>query len=167
MHVRQKKMYFYRRLAPLETFFFAFFSPPQTFFFAFWAKFTRYTTLTGRSACCPRTFACRPRTFACCPREVRKICENEALFRDFGKKKWKKKSPPTHLFFRATVTKHFFLCLSNISDVLYVENNIENFRIPIFQVHDIMCASAFLLEILDEEPTLNWKICALFYIHNN
>jgi len=54
-------------------------------------------TLTGRPACCPHTFACRQH-------EVRKkCCENEALFRDFEKKK----SPQT-FFFRATVTKLLF-----------------------------------------------------------
>jgi len=98
------------RSAP-RNIFFCFFLPRDIFFLLLGAKFTRYMALTGRLACCPRTFACRPLTFACRPREVRKICENEALFKDFGKKNGKKKIPPRHLFFRATVTKHFFFAL--------------------------------------------------------
>jgi len=80
-------------------------APKKHFFFAFWAKFTRYITLTGRSAYCPRTFACRPRTFACRPREVRKICDNEALFRDFRKKMFS--SPPQTFIFPRYGNKTF------------------------------------------------------------
>jgi len=86
-----------------------FFFSPQTFFFAFWAKFTRYMTLTGRLACCPRTFACHPRTFACRPGEVRKVCENEALFKDFGEKNEKKQKKKTFIFPRYGNNFIFFL----------------------------------------------------------